>query len=179
MHIIGPMHHDWKRQLEQLDVIIHQNLAQDNYYLISVNTNKIEEIQQLPFVESLVPYYPALKVNPALVTQQVHTAMAATPSITPIEPLMTNEDRSEFTENLTSAKLNARKKTKDIDLKKEGNLELLLFDPTNKEQALASINQVNGVKIVSSDNDRIIIYADLKNVPTFTCDPLRKGSQPA
>ena len=67
------MHHDWKKgELEQLDVIIHQNLAQDNYYLISVNTNKIEgDTANRLFVVSLVPYYPALEVDPALVMQQV------------------------------------------------------------------------------------------------------------
>jgi subtilisin family serine protease len=48
----------------------------------------------------------------------------------------------------------------------------------NKEQALASINQVNGVKIVSSDNDRIIIYADLKNVPTLAAIPYVKEVNP-
>ncbi len=136
LHLIGPLLPDWKKQLEHLGVIFRQSLAQENYYLISVNINNINNVQQLPFVESLVPYYPTLKINASLLTPEIHMQMHTIDAIMPINPLSkekqqdVNTSRSKLSNSKIPTEISNKinHNSQDIDIEKEGNLEILIFD---------------------------------------------------
>ena len=57
--VAGPLHPDWKKMLEELGTHFYEVLENDNYYLISIESDKVDELRNFNFVESLVPYFPA------------------------------------------------------------------------------------------------------------------------
>jgi subtilisin family serine protease len=171
LRLAGPMHHDWKSQLEQFGVVFYQILTQDNYYLIGVDSTKIDNLKSFKFVESIVPYHPPLKISPNLITQNLNETIQTPNGITPVEPLSA-ERASHIPSNeipvdpdaLTGAPNN------QVDIRNRGNLELRLFDYKHQQSATDAI-RTTGAKIIASKGERIIVFADLKLVPMLAAIP--------
>jgi len=180
LHLIGPILQDWKKQLEDLGVVFRQSLVQENYYLISVDNNKIFQVQQLPFVQSLVPYYPNLKVNPVLLTQEVHKDMRNISGLSLVNHLIPKEKFAKINEdfNKSSFKLFTKDIKNKIDEEKDGNLELLLFDQKDQKAVIESINKIDQVKIINTSLDRIIVFADPSMISQLAAIPFVREINP-
>ncbi|WP_088284242.1 hypothetical protein [Ideonella sp. A 288] len=85
VRVAGPMHPDWKTALERLGVRLHQALTEDSY-LASMAGDLVDDVQALDFVESVVAYQPALKVNAALLQPGAVTALAPSAGLTLTAP---------------------------------------------------------------------------------------------
>ena len=75
--VAGPLHRDWKKTLEELGAIFYEVLEKDNYYLIGIESHKIDELRNFNFVESLIPYFPSLKINPKLIPPSIRQEMSS------------------------------------------------------------------------------------------------------
>ena len=173
LRLAGPLHSDWKNQLEQLGVIFYQTLAQDNYYLIGVDSNKIDTLHGTKFIESIVPYHPSLKIDPNLLRLQEPDKTIETPdAITPVENLSNIGDSdASSTDAAKDPDMLTGESTGHIeDVKDTGNLELRLFDSKEQESATEAIRNT-GAKIINSKGERIIVFANLQLVPVLAAIP--------
>ena len=151
--------------------------------MISVDNNRILEIQQQPFVQALVPYFPTLKVNPVLLSKEVQSEISDVPSLSLIEPINANRERVESKETFDDKKpfemlTNTKMDKKKMDEEKEGNLELLLFDLKDQKSVIETINNMNKVKIVDAGPDRIIVFASTSLIPQLSSIPYVREVNP-
>ncbi len=72
IQLVGPMHSEWQKNLNDMNVTVYQQVTNSNHYLIGVNNAKLPQMFQTGFVQSIIPYYPELKINPALVNNDIH-----------------------------------------------------------------------------------------------------------
>jgi subtilisin family serine protease len=166
LHLIGPIHSDWKSKLEQIGVTFYQRLSQDNYYLIGVDNDKLSHLRQNEFVESVVPYYASLKVDPKLVTEEQSTNLGIMSGITPVQPFLKSSKDAELTSTHDDSKLSLddlKDKNKKVrtEIQKEGNIEIILFEAKDLDQVIASLNEMGGIRIIKAEGNRIVAFADL------------------
>jgi len=170
LRLIGPLHSEWKRKLEQIGVTFYQRLSQDNYYLIGIENDKLSQLRQNEFVESIVPYYASLKVDSNLVLEEQNTNLGMMSGITPIRPFLKSPKDSEATSTdddpkMSLDELKNKNKKVQIDVQEEGNIEIILFEANNLQQVIGSLNDITGIKIIKAEENRIVAYADLNLVP--------------
>src|SRR5918999_3057298 len=173
LHLAGPIHPDWKNKLEQLDVTIYETLEQDNYYLIGIESDNIDKIYEFDFVESIVPYYPSLKINPALITTSTErSTLETSDAISPIKRLPTDDSKESADIDFSSLEELERtpSQRKPIDRKKEGNLEVVLFDKSQMENVV-DFARANDAQIIKTSDRRIIIFADTQIVSKLAALP--------
>ena len=180
LHLAGPIHPDWKNKLEQLDVTIYETLEQDNYYLIGIESDNIDKIYEFDFVESIVPYYPSLKINPALITTSTErSTLETSDAISPIKRLPTDDSKESADIDFSSLEELERtpSQRKPIDRKKEGNLEVVLFDKSQMENVV-DFARANDAQIIKTSDRRIIIFADTQIVSKLAALPSVKAINP-
>jgi len=185
LRLIGPLHSEWKRKLEQIGVTFYQRLSQDNYYLIGIDNNKLSQLRQNEFVESIVPYYASLKVDSKLVTEEQSTSLGMMSGITPVHPFLKSsknaEDISTSTNddhNMSLDELKNKNKKVQIDVQEEGNIEIILFEAKDLQQVIGSLNDITGIKIIKAEGNRIVAYADLSLISKIAEIPHVKRVDP-
>ena len=161
LHLAGPMHPDWKTSLEQNGVAIQRNIDED-FYLAEIANNKVDDVQALPFVESVANYEPELKINSALFTTNLVAELTSrnglklldtdlTPAAAP-QPELSVIDRAE----------NQVTYNEETD----GNIEILA-DRTAGDPAFLSAIQDAGAQIISVTEDRVIAFAPPEAIPVI------------
>jgi subtilisin family serine protease len=163
LRLIGPLHTEWRSKLEKVGVTFYQRLSQDNYYLIGVDNNKLGQLRQNEFVESVVPYYASLKVDPKLVTEEQSTSLGLMSGITPIHPFLATTKPSPPTSSGEDSLGDFKKRNKkvQVDIQQEGNIEIIVFDANDLQQVTGSLNNIGGIKIIKAEENRIVAYAGL------------------
>jgi subtilisin family serine protease len=182
LRLLGPLHTEWRSKLEQIGVTFYQKLSQDNYYLIGVDNNKINQLLQNEFIESIVPYYSSLKVDPRLVTEEQLGGLGVMAGITPVQPFITKpppfpSSASDTTEDQSFDDIKKRNKKVHVDLKQEGNIEIILFDenPNDLQQVTEALNAMGDIKIIKAEGNRIVAYANLNLVSKIAdIPPIRR-----
>jgi hypothetical protein len=137
-------------------------------YLIDVDSTKVDDLQALDFVESVVPYYPALKVNPALLTEAVQTVMEKSAAMTLIVPQATAVPATPTT--LTKGSYITTRSVEPMQAENAGNLELILFDSRDQLAAMDAARAA-GAKVIKTKGEAVIVYSDLQLVPKLAAIP--------
>ncbi len=152
IRLAGPMHPDWKTRLERLGVIFDRSLAEDSY-LAGVPADRVDDLIQLPFVESMVPYTAPMKVNPVLLTSQVHMALAVPAAISAAEePVRTSRAAKK-------PQLHIGPPAPAIGPEEDrGNLELVLFRASDLLRAADAVRNL-GASVIEALGDRLIVFA--------------------
>jgi hypothetical protein len=167
MHLAGPMHPDWSAQLARMGVVVEQNMGQDKY-LVSVESAKVDDLQALPFVEAVSPYYPAMKINPTLLTPEIQAALPPVAALAPLEPEAEPEAPAEPA--VGKIDFSGALPSQPVDEKKVGNLEIVLFggeDPLVVVDAVRSL----GATVIKSRGKSVIVSAGMELVPQFAAIP--------
>jgi subtilisin family serine protease len=145
-------------------VIIYESVDA-NHYLISVDSSKVDDLWELSFVEALAPFYPALKINPGLLTTEVQATLTTTEGMAvAVEPEAT-EASDELAEEASEARLLDIRHTSIAPSEKEvGNLELVLFDDANPLSVIDAVRDL-GARVIRANGNVIIIFADMQQIP--------------
>ena len=87
-----------------------------------------------------------------------------TPTQPPPSPSLSNP--SDTTRDQSFDDIKKRNKKIDVDIKQEGNIEVILFDenPNNIQQVTEALNSMGGIKIIKAEENRIVAYANLNLV---------------
>ena len=172
LRLAGPLHPDWKTRLEQLGVHLHQALTEDTY-LCSIIGHQVDEVQALDFVESVLAYEPALKVNAALLSEDTVAALAASTGLTltvrAAPPPAPPEPRAVARRVAGPSVLDSREmlsRAADPEATSAGNLELLLFD-AGELLAAADAVRAAGASVIRAQRDRLIVQAPLSLLPAL------------
>lgn len=162
LRLAGPMHPDWKNQLERMGVVFTQSMGEDQY-LVSVDSTKVDDVQALEFVEVVSPYYPAMKISPTLLTPELQTTLSGVEALSPAAPEAPPE-APDVGEPAGPPSITDVPAAPPVDLEKVGNLEVTVFEG---EDPLAVVDAVRalGASVISSAGQRIIVYADLQLIP--------------
>ncbi|TKB06374.1 S8 family serine peptidase [Desulforhopalus sp. IMCC35007] len=169
MCLIGPMHPDWKTTLERMGVVLVESVAPDQY-LFSVESDKINKVRQLTFVESVSPYSSAFKVDPLLLAPEVRNALPESDAISPLatEPV----ELAGPTDAPKSGALTL-KSLRPVPARSPdqvGNIEAVVFageDPLVVVDAIRSL----GARIIRMSGQVIILYADTSLVAAIAAIP--------
>lgn len=147
LQVAGPMHPQWKAELDRLGVAILESLA-ENVYLVEVDAGNVDDLQALDFVEGVYPYYPALKVNPVLLTSQLQANLAIGDALVPIAGGEGGgEGRPEGPINTTRS---------EPPLEAAGDLELVLFDASALLPVADAARRL-GAEVISAEGNTIVV----------------------
>ena len=75
LQLVGPMHNDWKRKLDEIGVTIYQQITDNNQYLIGIENKNLNQLHDQTFIQSILPYYAELKLAPPLVSTKIQSRM--------------------------------------------------------------------------------------------------------
>jgi subtilisin family serine protease len=160
-HVIrlsGPMHPDWRTRLEKLGVVFHQSLADDSY-LAGVATNRVDDVRQLPFVEAVVPYTAPMKVNPALLTTPVRTALAV-----PAALMMAIGEQADAPQATAKPQIyTAPRASRPAADEETGNVEVVLYRAADLLRVADAIRDA-GAKIVQAEGNRLTVLATAEEI---------------
>jgi len=168
LQLVGPMHNDWKRKLDEIGVIIYQQIADNNQYLIGIDNKNLNQLHDQTFIQSILPYYAELKLAPSLVSRKIQSRMdksftdnpAIESTIVPSQGL-SEHVQGEATKSTTGY-------IRDGDLRKssrieEGDLDVILFDSSFHQQFKDFLTDM-GLTIVSAEDNRFIISASVEDL---------------
>jgi subtilisin family serine protease len=172
LQLAGPMHPDWKRQLERNGVRFWQTIA-DDVYLIEVDSDRVNSLQALAFVESVLDYQPSLKINPTLLTQEVQRSFKIPIGMSVIETATTKPVSDKTNNGLNLATKNGAPVKENV----VGNLELVLFDERDQIAVVDAVRAMNA-KVIKAAGKVIIVYASLELVPRLAAIPQVKEINP-
>jgi hypothetical protein len=167
LRLAGPLHPDWKQRLQREGVTIDQALS-ESQYLISVDSQKVDELQNLDYVEAVSPFYAALKVNPTLLDDELDNVLTENAALSPLpRGAEETQDSDSMTRHLMNSTLGGGA---PVEAQEEGNLELVLFDAADQ---LATIDAVRnlGARVVKTPANMIIVAAELPLVPQLAKIP--------
>lgn len=166
LRLAGPMHPDWKKQLSSTGIIFYQNLG-EHIYLISVSTEKVDDLIALDYVESVSDYQPSMKISQSLLTEKVTSTLETTPAQVALPSKRIREPPRSETPDPDRISITQQA---PIDEKKAGNLEIVLFDSRDKVEAINTIQSL-GAKVISAEGAVLIVFADLRLVPSIAALP--------
>lgn len=165
LQLVGPMHNDWKQKLDEIGVTIYQQITDHNHYLIGIDNKNLNLLNEQNFIQSIVSYYPELKIAPSLVSKKIQSDIienftnnpAIESTISPSEGL--TKPANDETMNTTTKIKNMRSKTEQ----EKGDLDIVLFDSTYHQQFKDFIISLD-LKIVKAEDNRFIISTDIENM---------------
>ncbi len=172
----GPLHNDWKTQLSEIGVeIIEQALADE--YLISIDSGQVGNLRELPFVETVSPYYPALKISESLLTPQLQESISSVTGLEPVvleNPIAADSRAIEETLPTPDADLGLPKAVHEPVV---GNIELALFDAADGDEAAQGAAAI-GAMVIEQTGKRLIVAIPLDSVPQLAALPQVKMVNP-
>lgn len=161
LHLAGPMHPDWKSSLEQRGVAFQRNID-DDFYLVEIANDKIDDVRALPFVESVTNYEPELKINPALFTNNLIAELPTRSGLklldidaAPTAPSQPNPDLIDLS-----------RKRVVYNPETDGNVEILA-DRIAGNPAFLTAVQNAGARIINVNEDRVIAFAPPEAIPAI------------
>lgn len=158
VQLIGPMHPDWKNQMERMGAQLIQNFT-EMQYLVEIATDRLNALAELAFVETVTPYWPALKVNEALLTDELQTSLADSEALHPVAVKASAMRPAAASERPTT--LEPRPST---DPEKEGNTELMLFHAGDLLDAVDAVRRAGG-RVIKAAGEAIVAYAPTAAIP--------------
>lgn len=163
MQLIGPMHSEWQKSLQDMNVTLYQQVTNSNHYLIGVDNTKLPQMFQTGFVQSIIPYYPELKINPALVNTGIHSN---------IDKDILNKPGIEAmairSENIRDGKIDKEEnpqstlKLNRYPSEEKTQLDVVLFDKEQNEQLRKALNELE-IKTVQEYESHFIIEMNLED----------------
>lgn len=166
LRLVGPMHPNWKTQLEWMGLIFYQSLGADQY-LISVDSARVEAVRALDFVEALSPYYPALKVNQALLTEELTASLAEVEALSRTAP----PPRPRGARRPPPQAQIARAQAPPLpDPQAVGNIEIVLFDQQDLLTVASAVRDM-GAKVFSANGTVVVAYATQEVMPQIAALP--------
>jgi subtilisin family serine protease len=162
MQLIGPMHPEWKKSLENMNVTIYQQVTHNNHYLIGVDNSSLPQMFQTGYVESIIPYYPELKINPSLVNEDIHKN---------IDKHILNKQGIKATairsENIRDGVVPEKDPKNTLKLNRyptdeKTQLDVVLFDKEHEKQFKKDIDEL-GIKPVDGVENHFIIEMSLED----------------
>ncbi len=151
--LAGPMAAEWKVELEGLSVTFHESVA-ENTYLIEVDADKIDDLQALPYVDNVAPYYAPLKINPELMVQPVQAALAGHPGLTLVAP-----EYDEQAERKGKTPRTVRTSSQPGEVAAPLSLELALFPGANAWAVAEEVRSLGGT-VDQVDDQSVIVTAE-------------------
>ncbi|MHC4617830.1 MAG: S8 family serine peptidase [Planctomycetota bacterium] len=167
VRLAGPMHPDWKARLERMGVVVDQNLGDDKY-LVGVDSAKVDDLQGLAFVDAVSPYYPAMKINPTLLTPEIQGALPMVAALSPLEPEATRE--AVPSPPVGTLRFTGAHPAPPVYEEQEGNLEIVLFDGEDPLVVVDALRAL-GASVIRSTSQSIIIYAGMQLAPQIAAIP--------
>ncbi|NII27353.1 S8 family serine peptidase [Pseudoflavitalea sp. X16] len=157
LRLAGPLHPDWKTQLEDTGVRFEQSMD-EYFYLVEINNDRVDDVQQLPFVETVTVYEPELKINPVLFSVPLKTNLSFKSGLMLLE---TTDDIQPVDSPITDITETSRA-TPPYQPETDGNIEVIV-KPAASEAVPAAIESAGG-KVISVNEDRIIAFAPPENL---------------
>lgn len=159
IRLAGPMHPDWKKELEKMSVGFLETIQED-FYLVDIDMDKVDDVQNLPYVESISNYEPELKISPSLVTSDLMNVLSSKNGLTVLNiDLSANTDNDET--NILSQFTQRRKL---YDPKTEGNIEIVSFLQIIAQPFISQVEQA-GANVIKVIGNRIIAFTDTSSIP--------------
>ena len=157
LRLAGPLHPDWKRDLEEMGTMIYQR-EDAHHYLARAASDHIEALESRDYIESVQPYHPMLKVDQALLAAGA-AEVTETPSFMTLraEPLAMADERDDELARTVSA-------TPPTAPPDHGaNLELTLFDPEQLEPVVTRLEAM-GADVVHAEGNAVLVRAEIGQV---------------
>jgi subtilisin family serine protease len=175
VRFVGPMHPDWKTQLERMGAILVESVGTDQY-LVAIDSARLPELQALGFVESVSPYYPAFKINSNLLTTEVQDSLPAVAAISPLAAAPT-ERAPAPSAPAGALTFRGALRRPSPDPEQVGNLEVTVFDG---EDPLAVVDAVRalGARVIRASGQKIILYAAMSLVAQIAAIPQVRAVNP-
>ena len=168
LQLVGPMHNDWKRKLDEIGVTIYQQIADNNQYLIGIDNKNLNQLHDQTFIQSILPYYAELKLAPSLVSRNIQSRMGKSFTDNPAikSTIVPSQGLSEHVQG--EATKSTTGYIRDGDLRKssrkeEGDLDVILFDSSFHQQFKDFLTDM-GLTIVSAEDNRFIISASVEDI---------------
>ena len=152
LRLAGPMHPEWKTGLERLGVVVIESVAPEQY-LVSMDSEKLPAVQNLEWIESISPYYPAFKINSRLLATEVRNALPGVAGMTPLPsgPAAPAPPVAELT-------LGAIRPTTAPPPDQTGTIELTVFAGANPLEVIDAARAL-GAKVIRTSGRVIILHA--------------------
>ena len=168
LQLVGPMHIDWQRKLEEIGVTIYQQVTDNNHYLIGVDNKNLNQLNDQPFIQSVLPYYPELKIAPSLVSTKIQSRMSRSFTDNPAIESRISPSKGLSEPVQREAMKSTTGKIRDGDArsslrKEEGDLDVILFDSSFHQQFKEFLTNM-GLKIVSAEDNRFIVSASPEDI---------------
>ncbi|MEP7009142.1 MAG: S8 family serine peptidase [Acidobacteriota bacterium] len=159
--LAGPLHPDWKARVEDLGGVWRERLG-DDHYLLSLDADRVAALKALEFVDGVLPYYPALKVSPELLTNESQATLAQVPGLVPLGLPGAPPPEPE---------IDLRKLTvRPTPMVPEANASLLLFDDADPDQVAEKVESL-GVAVVQRNPDALLVRISSDQVPEVAAIP--------
>lgn len=172
LELAGPLHPEWKARLERLGVILHEQLD-GGHFLASFGVARADEIESLDFVESVAPYYPALKVNAGLLTPATQEVLARPAGLAalalPAERPAASEAVPEEIRTTPSSPI--------PEPLAAANLELVLWDEIPLLAAVDAVRAL-GARVVETRDHSLVVAAAAQLIPALAALPAVRRIDP-
>lgn len=172
IRIVGPLHPDWRVQLERSGVTVREWLDETSA-LASVAPGKLGDVQALGFVEAVLPYEAAMKVHANLVTADVHGGLKASAALAATQPFVAPGPTPAAPPKPVIRAV-GRAAAADPDA---GNLEVVLFDAGDVLRAGDAIRKA-GAEVVRVAGERLIVKAEPKQIARIAAIPEVRAVNP-
>ncbi len=167
VHVVGPLHTDWKSALQRMGVVFEEKLDKQDF-LVSMESHLVDDVQELDFVGSVSPYFPALKISPSLLTQELRAALPAEAALSPLGPEPSSErPAADMLEAIRSTGVPG---PEPVDEEQEGNVEILLFEGESPVAVLDALRDL-GVTVITSDRRRVVVFVSSPVIPDIARIP--------
>ncbi len=168
LQLVGPMHNEWKRKLDEVGVTIYQQITDSNHYLIGVDNKNLNQLNDQTFIQSILPYYPELKISPSLVSTKIQSRMSKSFTDNPAIESTISPSKGLSEPVQGEAMKSTTGKIRDGDArsslrKEEGDLDVILFDSSFHQQFKEFLTNM-GVTVVSAEENRFIISASVEDI---------------
>src|SRR5262245_59266938 len=164
VQVSGPMHPDWKTRLEKLGMIFYQLLG-DDAYLAGLAPQRVADASQLPFVESITPHVAAMKVNPTLLTNEVHTELKVP------EAMSLAAGPAKAAQPAPKPEIHSGPKAAQTTPEAvTGNIGVVLFRASDLVRAADAIRGL-GAKVIHAEGNHLVVFADAAQIAAIAGIP--------
>jgi subtilisin family serine protease len=168
LQLVGPMHIDWKHKLDEIGVTVYQQVTDNNNYLIGLDNINLEQLNDQTFIQSILPYYPELKIAPSLVSTKIQSRMSSSFTDNPAIKSTIAPSQGLSEPQLGKSTKSTTGLIRDGDArnglqKEEGDLDVILFDSSFHQQFKEFLADMD-LKIVRAEDNRFIVSASAEDV---------------
>lgn len=158
LDVAGPLHPQWLERVESLGGELVEQLDED-HHLVRVNASGAASLAAENWVDALLPYYAALKIDPSLLTQETQAALAVPQGLTALaleEHIAPSQPSGDL--------LMARPETSHTD---PGNATVQLFHGVDPSAAVKERLEALGIEVVAVEPESLRIEASPEQLATI------------